>query len=229
MEINKEILLDKIDFYRSNKISRNELGEWAKEAYYDLMKGEYIEIEKISLYHFLREISLFHIEANDITGEYPCSEERIFEIGEIVAGRKNTQYTFYAKISKLVLLNNFQIRYNKFKKMQEMICILNSEKIPLEILCFFKEYVNQDTNEIQTLIDLFEAHIRGILIENIDFGESSVFDYCRSLRIYAGDVTIDRITFITNLKKLLECILGERGFGISILYNKGIPNTILVL
>lgn len=116
MKINKEVLLEKINLYRLKKISRNELGKWAREAYYDLMKGEYIEIEKISIYHFLREISSFHMEANDITGEYPCSEERVFEIGEILAGRKSTQYTFYAKISKLVLQNNYQIRYNELKK-----------------------------------------------------------------------------------------------------------------
>lgn len=113
--------------------------------------------------------------------------------------------------------------------MQKMICTLNSEKIPSDMLCFFKEFVNRDTSEIKNLIDLFEVHIRGILIENIDFDESSIFDYCRSLRIYAEDVTIDRVTFITNLKKLLECILGERGFRISIIYNKGIPNTMLVI
>ena len=228
MEINKEILQGKIDLYRSKKLTRNELGRWAKEAYYYLMKGEYIEIEKISLYHFLREISTFHIEPNDIADEYPCPEERVLEIGEILDGRKNIQYTFFAKISKFVLQNSYRTRYDYFKEMYRMVCILDSEEISPDMLRFFKEYVDQDTNEMQTLIDLFEVHIRTILTENIDF-EDGMIDYRSGFWIYAADVARDKSAFITDLKKLLECILGERGFRISILYNKGRSNIMFVL
>ncbi|MEH2954821.1 hypothetical protein VV089_17825 [Candidatus Merdisoma sp. JLR.KK011] len=55
MQIDSKILKQKIDEYYKKNISKNELGRWAKEGYYTLMKGEYLEIEKLEIYHFYFE------------------------------------------------------------------------------------------------------------------------------------------------------------------------------
>ena len=39
MQLNSKILKQKIDEYYKNNISKNELGRWAEEGYYALMKG----------------------------------------------------------------------------------------------------------------------------------------------------------------------------------------------
>ena len=62
MQINLKILKQKIDEYYNKTISKDDLGKWASKGYYALMKGEYIEIEKLEIYHFVRTISTFHIK-----------------------------------------------------------------------------------------------------------------------------------------------------------------------
>lgn len=80
MVINTEVLKQKINLYCNKEIEKEDLGLWAMEAYYALMRGEYIDIEKLKIYHFLRTISTFHMRPNDITGEYPCTENDVLEI-----------------------------------------------------------------------------------------------------------------------------------------------------
>lgn len=52
MLINSFILEQKINQYFIHEITKQELGYWSKQAYYILMKGEYMEIEKLPVYHF---------------------------------------------------------------------------------------------------------------------------------------------------------------------------------
>lgn len=61
--IGSEVLKEKISLYFGGKIKKYDLGLWAMEAYYELMKGDYIEIEKLKIYHFLKIISTFHMPA----------------------------------------------------------------------------------------------------------------------------------------------------------------------
>ena len=46
MKFDVHELQAKLDYYFTGKLSKRELGEWANKAYYDILKGGYIEIEK---------------------------------------------------------------------------------------------------------------------------------------------------------------------------------------
>lgn len=65
---------------------------------YELMKGEYIQLEKLQVYHFLKTISTFHVIPNDISEEYPCTEKEVQEILEIklIMKRLENKFDFYS-------------------------------------------------------------------------------------------------------------------------------------
>ena len=56
---------DQLNKYFRGELTKNELGMWGEKAFYDLLKGGYIENKKIVLYPFLKTVSKFHIEEND--------------------------------------------------------------------------------------------------------------------------------------------------------------------
>ena len=46
-------------------MSKKDIGKWAENAYYDLLKGSYVETSKIVLYPFLKTLSRIHIDNNE--------------------------------------------------------------------------------------------------------------------------------------------------------------------
>ena len=229
MLVNAKQLEQKIDQYYHKIITKYELGLWSMQAYYELMKGEYIEIDKLQIYHFLRTISTFHQIPNDIADEYPCTEEEVLNMKEILCGKMDINYTFNIKISKNIYQNqNYKTRYMSFEKLQKNIEQLSLDNIPPSIPDEWIEYINEDIKEVQTLIDLLECHIKGIITENIDL-EEKIIDFRQSVGIYVGGANINKQNFIPNLKKLLDCIMGNIFFRVSIVYTKGTPHLSLLL
>ncbi|MCI9479995.1 MAG: hypothetical protein HFI21_13490 [Lachnospiraceae bacterium] len=230
MQLNSKILKQKIDEYYKNNISKNELGRWAEEGYYALMKGEYIEIEKLEIYHFLRTISAFHLIPDDKKDEYPCSEEDVVKIREILYGRENTCYTFNVRIyQNLYLEEKYIAKLEEFKGLKEIIDIISLEEVlPLQI-DFLIKYGSHKPKEILTLVDLLEENIKDIIIENIDLDEKQL-DFIQTVGIYAGGGSkINRQNFLPSLNKLLDCVMGNIIFRISIIYKKGMPYLSIIL
>lgn len=229
MLINSKQLEQKIEQYCNKAITKDELGLWSIQAYYELMKGEYIEIDKLQIYHFLRTISTFHQKPNDIADEYPCTKEEVINIKEILCGKKDIYYTFNIKIFKNIYQNEiYRNRWIKFEKLKNHIDEISLGKITPSIINEWIEYINQNVDEIQTLIDLLECHIKGIICENLDT-EEKIIDFRQSVGIYAGGININKENFIPNLKKLLACIMGNTFFRVSVVYKKGIPYLSLIL
>ena len=156
MQINLKILKQKIDEYYNKTISKDDLGKWASKGYYALMKGEYIEIEKLEIYHFVRTISTFHIKPNDKKDEFPCSEDIC--------------YTFNVRIyQNLYLEGNYAVKLKEFRSLKEIINSVSLEQVSSSQINFLIDYgYNYEPPKVLTLIDLLEQNIKDIIIENID-------------------------------------------------------------
>ncbi len=77
MEFNCNELKNKVSSYCSHKLSKQELGRWASEAYYDLLRGGYLETEKVTLYSFLKVLSQIHIPCCEKDDIYPSEENDV--------------------------------------------------------------------------------------------------------------------------------------------------------
>ena len=97
MEFDINKLRKKLNSYFLGAISKQNLGVWADRAYYDLLKGGYIECKKVIIYPFLKTISTFHIEENDKMDIFPCSEKEVKKIQEILCGK--IDFDFNVEIS----------------------------------------------------------------------------------------------------------------------------------
>ena len=227
--IDSELLKEKINLYFGGKIKKYDLGLWAMEAYYELMKGDYIEIEKLKIYHFLKMISTIHTEADDIADEYPCSEDTVWNIGKILEGKKDKHYTFNIKIAKCIYQKDqYKCKFENFLKLKEILECCDIDKVPLSAMSMLIDYANKDVKEINSLIDLFELNVKNIILENYDIEEEK-FDFRQSVGIYVGGSDINKNNFLMNLKKLLNCVMGEFYFRIVMVYKKGIAYITLVL
>lgn len=229
MTIDSGLLREKINLYFGGEINKRDLGLWAMEAYYELMKGEYIELEKLKIYHFLRIISTIHTEANEIADEYPCSEDAVWNIGEILGGKKDKHYTFNIRIAKSIYQKEqYKCKLEKFLKLKEILERCDRDEAPLLAMNMLVDYANSDFKNFDTLIDLLELNIKNIILENFDFEEGK-FDFRQSVGIYVGGSDINKNNFLMNLKKLLNCVMGESYFRIVMVYKKGIAYMTLVL
>lgn len=229
MVINSGVLEQKINQYFDNKINKDNLGLWAMEAYYALMKGEYIDIDKLPLYHFLRKLSTFHIVPDDMADEYPCSEKEVLEIRDVLCGKKDIHYTFNIKIYKNIYQKEpYRWKMDGLQRLRELIDKICVNDVSSAIMYQLMNYVNQETGEIHTLIDLFEMNIKDMIAENIDFDEE-ILDFRQSVGIYTGGSEANKKVFVPDLKRVLECVMGEKQFRISVIYKKGLPYLSMIL
>lgn len=223
------MLKEKINLYFEGKIEKYDLGLWGMKAYYELMKGDYIEIEKLKIYHFLKMISTIHTEADAIADEYPYSEDTVREIGEILEGKKDKHYTFNIRIAKSIYQRDrYKCKFKNFLKLKEILECCDIDEIPPSMMSILIDYANKDVKEMDSLIDLFELNIKNIILENFD-NEEEKFDFRQSVGIYAGGSDINKNNFLMNLKKLLNCVMGESYFRIVMVYKKGTAYITLVL
>jgi len=93
MDVNRIVLRKKLNQYFEGAITKEELGSWANKSYYELLRGDFVVIDKLAIFNFLKTVSRFHIVPNDIKDEFPCSENDICDIRDILNGKKNITYT----------------------------------------------------------------------------------------------------------------------------------------
>ena len=227
--MNTKILEQKISQYDNGELTRKELGLCAMRAYYSLMRGEYVELEKLMVYHFLKTISTFHVVPDDLADEYPCSEEEVKDIMEILRGKKDLCYTFNIRIyENLYKKEPYKSKWEIFKQLRKDIEETNKDRISPLVINELADYAKQSVDEICTLVDLLECHIKGIIMENINLKEGIV-DFRQSVGIYVAGTMVNRENFIPNLKKLFSCIMGETYFRVSVVYKRGEPHLSLIL
>ena len=138
-------------------------------------------------------------------------------------------YTFNIKIYKNIYQKEpYRWKMDGFQRLRELIDEICVNDVSPAIMDQLMNYVNQETGEIHTLIDLFEMNIKGMIAENIDFDEE-ILDFRQSVGIYTGGSEVNKKVFVPDLKRVLECVMGEKQFRISVIYKKGLPYLSMIL
>lgn len=232
MEYDINELREKIDNYFIGMISKKELGGWADRAYYDLLKGGYIENKKIVLYPFLKDISTFHLEENDKDDVYPCSEECIKEIQDIVHGKIDFCFDIEMSIPVQVytMFKNKPYfdkdRRNIFLKIRENVFGYLEQKNMLDDLKKYLEKVEHMEFQNDTIQGLMEKYILQLLklfviSKSIDTGRKKNF------KLFASKLEKSNL-IEKRLLNYLDSYVGNRNFHLIISYKNGDPD-ILVL
>lgn len=233
MKYNIDTLRKNINNYFSGTISNKELGKWAEEAYYDLLKGSYVETRKIILYPFLKTISKFHIESNDIEDKYPCSKDEVKYIKDILDGKNDFDFTVEMSIP-------FQV-YNMFGN--KAYFNIKRREVFVEIrdaILFYVQSGNEINNDIFKHINfLFDSEkqnktIQDMLEEYIFKQSKALFDISSSkvgrkeeVKLYAQKTNKDFA--LIKLLDYLDCYIGERNFCVTVSFRKGISEMLLLV
>lgn len=211
-------------------MSKKDIGKWAENAYYDLLKGSYVETSKIVLYPFLKTLSRIHIDNNDTEDIYPCSEKDVQEIRAVLHGEKAFDFRVEMAVP-LQVYNMFSEKsYFNFEKREkikmiknDILCNPQHISINSSKLC---EYINScPPIANDTLLDILEDHIVK-LCRNL-----SNTDIClkekNNLKLYP--IKTNRNYLLEKLIDYLDCYLGNRNFNILVSYRNGIPDILLLV
>lgn len=224
MEYNAKWLLRKIDDYFAGVISKTDLGEWANNAYYDLLKGGYVENEKISVYPFIKTVSTFHIKENDKDDIYPCTEDNVKVIQDILRGKRN--FDFAVEISVPIQVYSMfkgnicfdEEKYAFFFQLRNLIaCYIQDNIISDEISAQIASMMCLKRQN-KVILDLLEEYILrflSILFENnlVELGLQ------KNLKLYAQ--RSEKNIIAKRLIDYLDCYLGNRNFQLLIAYKSG--------
>lgn len=235
MDYGKEQLKEKVDGYIEGDISKEELGKWAECAYFDLLKGGYVENKKIAIYPFLKIISKIHIESDELKDEHPCMEEDIKSIQAVLQGKSD--YDFQVEMAIPVQMQNvfcergylnkglidliFQMKNNAIMFLE------NNSKEITEIARSIQMYSNTKTKkQCENVISILENKILkmyGALFEE-NAGNSIKK---QNMWLYTGKMT--RNIGITKLMEYLDCYIGKKSFGVIVSYRNGFAEVVLIV
>lgn len=227
MEYNTETLRKMTDDYFAGKLSRTALGEWAKSAYYDLLKGGYLEREKIVIYPFLKVISTFHVEENEKDDTYPCAEESVKTIQDILHGRRNFNFSvevsipdlIYSEIGKRLFDTDKREAYSNLRDM--LARNLEQKQELSRELAAHVEYILRLNHGDTLILDMLEETVLGLL--RFLFEDcSNELGLSKELRLYAQKPRQNIIA--ERLITYLDCYTGRRDFQILVAFENGRPN-----
>lgn len=225
MEYNAKKLLKKIDDYFAGVISKADLGEWANSAYYDLLKGGYVENEKIVIYPFIKVISTFHLKENDKDDIYPCTEENVKMIQDILHGKKNFDFAVEMSIP-IQIYSMFkeehyfdEERREIFLKLRNMlVCYFEKGDVSGDEIAAQIESVMCLNHQDKVVLDLLEEDVIGFL--KVLFQNSSAeLGLQKNLKLYAQKP--ERNIIAERLISYLDCYIGNRNFQLLIAYKDG--------
>lgn len=213
---------DQLNKYFRGELTKNELGMWGEKAFYDLLKGGYIENKKIVLYPFLKTVSKFHIEENDAEDIYPSTEDDLKYIQAILMGEVAFSFQVTISIPSNIFVNAHCGFWDaeKVRTFSEVKCELD------KLICEGKikhsisklaEIIRMPLSE-NTVLDTLQGYIVQFSRELFNDGD---FITKPPLRLYARKESAE--LGLVKLKDMIECYIGDKNFIVTVIYKKGTP------
>ena len=233
------LLEEKLRAYFSGTLSKCELGSWAKREYGIILQGGYLLIEKMEVYGFLKTISRFHVIPDDTKDEYPCDEEDVRKVYDILRGNQDYRSITSLRIPRhLFSLYRGRHKYlewdldnERCKIIAEVrICIkdyLQKRHITKQQVDLIHKYMAFDNKYRNTLVGLLDSYAIELLCHYCEFSGSSIgFKESGSLYITHGDLLDDSPA--KDILEILDYATGNAAFKVCIGYAKGVPDLFIL-
>ncbi|MGL4344736.1 MAG: hypothetical protein ACRCTE_06040 [Cellulosilyticaceae bacterium] len=229
MNHNIKFLKEIVEDYFSGKKSKKEVGEWAHNGYYELLKGNYLEMDKLMVYPFVKKLSKIHIEGDPIKDNWPCSLEEISQLREILLGRKNQNYSLNIAIPWNISLQEFElnpIKKSQYLKLMDILRGYSDQKEwGREAYKVGSQILQMPEDREGTIPFILEMYIKSFLEKSID-GEEVIFKLGQGMGLYVKRKN-SHVEILSKVIRYLECYVGEREIGVDILFVKGEPQIII--
>lgn len=214
-----DMLMDiknKIATYQRGELTKEQLSKWAENQYYCMLKGNYIILEQLKVYPFMKILSQVGIEENDVKDEYPCSEEDIANIYNIVEGSKEYAFKVSVGIPEFIFNTSCNDFFDSGKRSQvyQIRQILQQDRDlkndnNIDVVKQFIDTIDASMEPV-TLLDMLEQNIRTILQCRLNKND---------FKLYPTNGGCDKD--MTRLEHYLDCYLGERDINIFACYKNG--------
>ena len=235
MEFDAEVLEEKIECYFRGEISQKDLGRWASTAYYDILRGGYVENKKVVIYPFLKIISTFHVEENDKEDVFPCSEDDVEKVRDILKGTIDFDFDIEMSIpTKLFDMFKekkcFDMRKREiFKELRSEItkCVKQKGIIRNEIIVELKKTMSTAC-PIRTIQDFLEKDIIKLLkMVYVDEFAEICDKKTEYYKLYAQK-SKDNLLLV-RLIDYLDSYIGYKNFHLFVSFKKGVHHLFILV
>lgn len=204
-----------VDDYTGGFLSKNELCKWSGKTYYEFLTTQFLNIEWIYMYPFIRRFSEICLSADEKNDAFPCSDSEMNDLINVIKGNNDLLFTFRLTIP-------WQLRQmDKFKEIYYEYEIIKKE--PEKLLNEQNSAAHRiltKHNDADTVIDLIEFKIANILSEMMNEEQHT----CLIDLFYNSKNQYGTKRLIDLLVKYVDCILGEKGIIIEMSYRHGKPD-----
>lgn len=227
-------LKTKIEMYFNKEITLQELGHYCENAYYDIIKGEYLCINSLMIYPLIKKLDRLNVEPNDIKDEWPSSPSEINTVYEVLAGKRNA--VFAIKIGLPTHISRLYTKdYNNKKEQYCQLKTILSDYLSTGVIADNSASMIESISTFaikrsDTILDIIENHILAyILTISVDESQLRLMNplgiYCEKRESMEDSVreTIEKVV------RCIDCYIGDKNVDLQISYTDGIPklNTFL--
>lgn len=230
MEYTIEELRERLDDYSAGKSGKDELGSWASRTYFDLLKGEFIGLDKLAVYPLIKKLSQLNTPEDDIRDIHPCSHETALDIHSILCGKQD--YDFHVEITLSPVIQQMYAQKSEHHTQKSELLRAIRDKVKTRT-----SDISDAEHDIIRYLDEFEPEQPDTLFGYIDNGIRKI---CRSLTAkYLRDIATSQLALYTakspgqisvyKLHDYIDCYIGARSFGAVISYRKGTCDILLLI
>ncbi|MDE6312595.1 MAG: hypothetical protein K2M46_03085 [Lachnospiraceae bacterium] len=237
MNANKNTFIKKIGSYLKQEVNRRTLGRWAESDYFDLLRGEYIENDKLALYPFVKVIADTYVALQEKTkGEWGIEDE-LKGFVYILRGKQDYDFKIQTRLPKDLNASYcnskmFDIeRIQEFREVKQTILnyIHKKELAPKEVVRL-RDLFYQPQKQPDSLYTLLEQYISIIIKSLFDIQENDVeITLVRKTDFSIYAAKDDQTELTDKLLAYLDCYLGERYFYVMGTYRSGKANLSILI
>lgn len=231
MKYDCDELKNQISSYCSCKLSKQELGRWASEAYYDLIRGGYLEKGKIAVYPFLKTLSRIHIPQCEEDDIYPCEEKSVHEIAQVLTGERPFRFSLKTGIpvhAETLFKDSKALNWKNRNIWRTVYDGLKMKESFADNIARISEWNNlleppQLQNTILEILEIKMFHLLRSLSAPDFIGNSLNTELCLYCSKSSSPLSEEK------LLEYLACYFGDRNFLLLISFHCGMPSISLIV
>lgn len=217
-------LRQNIELYYQGKIELEELGSFCANAYYDIIKGNYILTDNLLIYPLIKNLYRLNIKPNEQKDIFPCSFDEISAVHDILSGKKNISFCVEIGINQNIISGLDPIYKKALSLYGDIRGVLSDylqrHTMSNELNSILQRYDTFEIKHNTTIFDCVDNYVasltKSIAVDEVTLCLSNPLGLYCSKRISLDDV----------IKKIIRCLdfcIGLADATICISYIDGMP------
>ena len=210
--------------YLNKDIPLYKLGKICENVYYDIIRGDYIYLDKLLIYPLLKKLYRINIKEDDVKDNFPCNESDILSIYDVLIGNRNESYFINIGIPQNIskkFIEDYEEKMNYYELLRNVLLrYLEEHSLSDDEYLLFQTLSLCEFKATCTIFDVLDNYIL-TFVKNMVF-ESGKIEMKGHLSLYTKQ-RVNQDNIIRKVIYCIDCYVEKNDISTQIIFKDGQP------